>query len=927
LPGFCRSPGIRRFLAVLAVATLAIWPLGAQATDFLANARLALQKGDLKAAQLQLLNAVKSDPQNAEIRFLLARVELDLGDPVAAEREVRSAQERGYDAHKTLALLSQAMLAQQKFQAMLDEFKTTGKDNQLASEILVARGIAEAGLSHVDEAEKDFTESEKLAPTSVQPLLADARLAVARRQVDRALQKADAALAIQPKSADAMLVKAQALRMKGDLVGSTAVLDQAVEAAPDSLQAKLDRASMLLATGKVTSAQSDVQAVLAISPGNVQAIYLQAVLQANSKDWQGTDASLGRISNFLARIPRAYYLLAVAKRELGQLEQARDAATRYLARAPNDIAGYKLLAQIQTDQHQPDHVIETLSKIAETGRGDADTFDLLGRAYVATGRPDDAVKMFQKAETLAPKDVGLQTRLAAARLGQGDITDAIEDLEGSLKLAPTQPLVGEALFFATLATGDLDKASAVIKQLRDLQGETPVVENLDGLLLLARLDLPAARSRFEEVSTKFPNFQPAKANLARVLALQGHTAEAEKLLGTVLDATPGSEPALSLMVNMLSQANRVPEALARVERARAAAPTDMRLVAGLAELYVRQQQPQKALDLTTDAKGANTDTTILAVRVAALVALQRQAQARDTLQQILKIDPASVPARRQLMTLYMQTGDYESARNLVKEGFAARPRDYQFYQDYVMVDLKASGVDAALASARRLADQDRGFAQAAALPGDIYLAADRPAAGVKAYTEAFAAAPSGFLVIRLATAMARNNQPDEGWQKLVDWVGAHPDDLGVLQALTELDINTRRFDAAAQHLKLLLAKKPHDAVALNNLAWVYQQQGNPEAKGLAMQAYILLPGIQTADTLGWILTQTGDASKGLPLLRQASSTSPTDYKVRYHYAVALNKTGNIDEAVRQLGQVIAAKGEFREKTDAQALLDELKKKL
>jgi cellulose synthase operon protein C len=917
----------RRFLGVIAVAALAAWPLGAQATDFLANARLALEKGDLKAAQIQLLNAVKADPQNAETRFLLARVEFDLGDPVAAEREARNARDRGYDPHKTLALLSQAMLAQSKFQAMLDEFKPSSKDPQLNSEILNARGIAEAGLNHVDAAEKDFSDAEQLAPTSVQPLLADARLAVARREVDRALQKADQALAIQPKSADAMLVKAQALRLKGDLVGSASVLDQAVEAAPDSVQAKLDRASMLLATGKITSAQADIQAVLAVSPGNVQAIYLQAVLQANARDWHAADLSLNRISSFLARIPRAYYLLAVTKRELGQLEQARDAATKYLGRAPNDLAGYKLLAHIETDQHQPDRVIETLSKIADAGKGDAETYDLLGRAYVSTGRGDEAIKVFQKAETMAPKDVGLQTRLAAAQLGQGNVTDAIGDLEGTLKLAPSQPMVGEALFFATLATGDLDKAGAVVKQLRAIQGDTPVVQNLDGLLLLAKLDLDGARAKFTEITTKSPNFLPAQANLARVLAMQGHDAEAEKLLSDALDKSPTAEPALSILVNMMLQTNQTAKAVARVERAHAAAPDDLRLAAGLAQLYIRNQQAQKAFDITNDTKGADTDETILGVRVAALVALQRQAQARDTLQQILRLDPASVPARRQLMALFMQNGDYESARNTMKEGFVARPRDYQFYQDYVMIDLKAGGVDGALASAGRLADEDRGFTQAAALPGDVYLAADRPAAAVKAYAAAFATTPSSFLVVRLATAMVRNNQPDEGWQKLVDWVNAHPDDLVVLEALTELDINTRRFDAAGQHLKLLLAKKPHDAVALNNLAWVYQQKGDPEAKSLALQAYILLPGVQTADTLGWILTQDNEPAKGLPLLRQASTTAPGDYRIRYHFAVALNKTGNTDEAVRQLDQVIAAKGNFLEKTDAQALLDELKKKL
>jgi cellulose synthase operon protein C len=876
---------------------------------------------------VQLLNAVKADPQNAEARLLLGRVEFDLGDPVAAEREARGAHDRGYEPHRTMTLLSQAMLAQSKYQAILDELKPEGNDKDLDSQILVARGVAEAGLGHVEAAEKDFADAETLAPKAVQPLLADARLAAARREPDRALQKADAALAVEPKSADAMLVKAQALRMKGDLVGSTAMLDQAVEAAPNNLQAKLDRASMLLATGKVALAQPDVQAALALSPGNVQALYMQAVLQANAKDWHAVDATLTRISSFLARIPRAYYLQAVTKRELGQLESARDAAARYVGRAPNDLSGYRLLAQIETDQHQPDRVIETLSKIADAGQGDAASYDLLGRAYVATGRGDEAVKMFQKAETMAPKDVGLQTRLAAAQLSQGDLNDAIGDLEETLKLAPSQPMVGEALFFATLATGDLDKAAGVVKQLRDLQGDTPVVQNLEGLLLLARLDLDGARAKFEEITNKSPNFLPAKANLARALSMQGHNDEAEKLLSDVLDKSPTSEPALSIIVNMMLQTHQLANAITRVAAAHSSAPGDLRVAAGLAQLEIRDQQFQKALDVTTDTKGADSDETMLGVRAAALVALKREAQARDTLQQILKLNPASVPARRQLIALYIQSGDYETARNVLREGFAARPRDYQFYQDYVAIDLKASGVAAALASAQRLADQDRDFAQATALPGDIYLAADQPAAAVTAYATAFAAAPSSFLIVKLANALVRNNQPDDAWQKLVDWVGAHPTDTVALEALTELDINTRRFNEAEQHLKLLLEKKPHDAVALNNLAWVYQQKGNSQARSLALQAYILLPGFQTADTLGWILTENGDPTAGLPLLRQANATAPTDYRIRYHYAVALNKTGDIGEAVRQLNEVIGAKGDFREKTDAQALLDELKKKL
>jgi tetratricopeptide (TPR) repeat protein len=186
-------------------------------------------------------------------------------------------------------------------------------------------------------------------------------------------------------------------------------------------------------------------------------------------------------------------------------------------------------------------------RIGESGQGDAETYDLLGRAYAATGRSEDSVKAFQKAETLAPNDVGLQTRLASARMGAGQAESAIVDLERTLELAPTAPQVGEALFFAALATGDLHKAADAIEKVRAAQGDTPVVQNLDGLLKLAQLDTDGAAAKFREVLKKNPDFVPAQINLSRVAAMQGKPLEAEQLLSALLDKNPGSEPALTML--------------------------------------------------------------------------------------------------------------------------------------------------------------------------------------------------------------------------------------------------------------------------------------------------------------------------------------------------------------------------------------------
>src|SRR3954468_505032 len=99
--------------------------------DDLADARKALQKGDLRTAHINLRNAVRSDPQNAEAHYWLAKVSLELGDPVAAESEVRAARDRGFDRRQTVPLLAQTLLSQQKAKELLAELQPDGKDAAL----------------------------------------------------------------------------------------------------------------------------------------------------------------------------------------------------------------------------------------------------------------------------------------------------------------------------------------------------------------------------------------------------------------------------------------------------------------------------------------------------------------------------------------------------------------------------------------------------------------------------------------------------------------------------------------------------------------------------------------------------------------------------------------------------------------------------
>src|ERR1700733_1246834 len=121
-------------------AWLGAYPISAHAADYLDSAKASLKKGDLKSAQIDLRNAVRNDPQNAEAHYWLGRGAFELSDPVASEREAVAARDRGFDPHQAVPLLSQALLAQNKFNEVLDQLKPGGKDPVLDAAILVARG-------------------------------------------------------------------------------------------------------------------------------------------------------------------------------------------------------------------------------------------------------------------------------------------------------------------------------------------------------------------------------------------------------------------------------------------------------------------------------------------------------------------------------------------------------------------------------------------------------------------------------------------------------------------------------------------------------------------------------------------------------------------------------------------------------------------
>jgi Flp pilus assembly protein TadD len=112
--------------------------------------------------------------------------------------------------------------------------------------------------------------------------------------------------------------------------------------------------------------------------------------------------------------------------------------------------------------------------------------------------------------------------------------------------------------------------------------------------------------------------------------------------------------------------------------------------------------------------------------------------------------------------------------------------------------------------------------------------------------------------------------------------------------------------------------------ALNNLAWLYQEEGNKKGVTYAERAHELAPDRpEITDTLGWLLVQNGDTNRGLVLLQEAAVKAPHIPEIRYHMAVALAKVGRREEARKVLDRLLKTDKDFQGVDEARKLRKQL----
>src|SRR5438034_8360 len=197
-------------------------------------------------------------------------------------------------------------------------------------------------------------------------------------------------------------------------------------------------------------------------------------------------------------------------------------------------------------------------------------------------------------------------------------------------------------------------------------------------------------------------------------------------------------------------------------------------------------------------------------------------------------------------------------------------------------------------------------------------------AAMKAYEKALAIDNYPLLAIKLHLVQTHIGDVKAADARLLKWLDANPSESMARAYLADFFLATKRNKPAIEQYELIVQKDPSNALALNNLANLYQRENDPRSLQTAERAYQLKPDAPAiADTLGWILISQGNTARGLALLEKAASQPAKSQEIQYHFAVALSKAGDDARAKRELERLLETGQYFPSRGAAEALLKQM----
>ncbi|WP_430426672.1 tetratricopeptide repeat protein [Parasphingorhabdus sp.] len=479
--------------------------------------------------RVHLANAIDEDPDNPELRRLLGKTALALGDGLVAETAFRKAVEKddtlAADVNRYLAHAHLLQGETEEALALLDEMQ----DSKTYTLRLLAQARLQSGA--LTEAWEAIERAIATAPDDANILSLAGQYQLSVGNIAEAERYARRALASPERSVEAYLLMGRMHSIRGDLEQALEQYDAGTKHFRDHVRLYIAQAAAHADRLDKEKMQNAIANVERIAPGHPGAIYISARYALNQGETDRAYKLAQRLEGASQNNPPLLLLLGQVQIERGNIEQAIGHLRAFLHLSPRHAAAslflanalekkgdsrqaFDVIAQAASRASSPKTIVAYAAHLA--GKTDDPSAALLARRAKAPllGEAEDQLARTQKA---MDADEWQSAANIYDRLAAGDFADHSMILNNAA--------------MAHLRAGNDRRALELAEQAYELTPDDPSVLDSVGWI---RLNVAEDRRGSVEILRRAFQLDPGnmqiRLHLAQALAINGSKAEARKHL-------------------------------------------------------------------------------------------------------------------------------------------------------------------------------------------------------------------------------------------------------------------------------------------------------------------------------------------------------------------------------------------------------------
>ncbi len=893
--------------------------------EYVKRAQEHLDNGQLQEAVIELKNALQTNPQNAQARWLLGNAQLELGNAPAAEKELARARELGVAGESVMPLLARAWLEQGKVALVLAVEPAPGLSPAARAGILAAQGSALLSQNRTEEASVRFEQALSIEPASLAALVGKARLRVRKGEFAEARRLLATALEKEETHAPAWSLLGDIELSEQRPKEAETAFTQAIEHRPGSNLALMKRARVRIALKKFDEAQADLDLLQKRAVEHPDVSYLQGYLYFIQRRYEEAREPLQLT---LRRDPQhlpAMFYLATIHFALGSREQARELAYQVVRDAPGYIPGRKLLALINAQEGDYLGVERLMRPVIAEKSDDVFALKLLARAMQKQGQQEEAIRLLEQVVELQPESAVARTDLGESLLRSGDRAAGVEHLRAAIELDPDFRQADVVLIMSYLREKDFDNALVAARAYRERNPGASGPVNMLGRVYLTKGQRKEAEQAFEEARKISPGDVYANYALAALALDNNEPEKARGFFEAVLVHHPDHLKTLLELSALDARQDKQEAMVKRLEQAAAAHPNALRPRIVLARYYLGTGKPARVpVVLGSLGQKHADDPRVLEVMGRSQLAQNAAADARATLERLVELQPQSASAHFLLAQTHARLGDGQRLETELGKTLAIDPSHFRARLSLTRLQMLQGKTEQAKRNLGTLKERAPDNPEVLFLEGAMAQGTGKPQEALDIFEQVFEQTSSTTTMLALAQQRWELGDRDGAVALKEQWVAQHPEDLSARLELANSYLALKRTDAAMEQYRKVLIYSETNLIALNNLAWYLKESDPKQALQYAEKAQALAPKSATImDTLSVVLLFNGDTDAALRVNERALALRPDNPSLLYHKAMALEAAGKRAETLSLLSELLQEPRAFPQRAEAEAMLARL----